>query len=616
MSKSQQHVIRRKQKPKTHPAERPVSRPPRAKSYEKQNKTVQLRRLEDVFASLAEGIIVCDREGKILRINVAALKLFEVPSELQCRGRDFHEFLAPYYTRCNEQQTLPLKPSSTTVLPLQFSSGQQIIVKLSCSSARDAQKQIWGTVYVFQELSPGEQQALRFQRAHEAILTLNEAIARLPEHFPEPMTDALPAGSLLLSPPVVFIAQQLVDVIRNILDCPRATLRVTLKAIGPGGYSYFVAGSGFSPEQEQPEQATSGRFTLEEILGHPLVARLAAKQEVIVQGNRVHLPPIFGDLTSQNILLIPLFLGKRLTGLLCIIKESQENAYTAEEIELVKVVAAQAVLVVQCLHVAQEQTEAQAREHVLKEVHRLSQNFFVLASHELRTPLTGILGNLQLAQRRLASLQSQIVKQAEPLQKRLAQVQQPLAFASQSAQLQRRMITAIIDYARLQTNQFQMQLQPCDLLALLNAVVASQDQMASGHTILLNMPPPPHKVFVLADAERISYVFTTYLENALTSSPTKQPVRVDVLTREKSVQVLVHNEGPGIPPEEQEHLWERCYRAKGSTVQHELDLSLGLRLYLCRVFIERHGGKVGVQSDSSHGTTFWFTLPIMPTDTS
>jgi signal transduction histidine kinase len=119
-------------------------------------------------------------------------------------------------------------------------------------------------------------------------------------------------------------------------------------------------------------------------------------------------------------------------------------------------------------------------------------------------------------------------------------------------------------------------------------------------------------MFVLADAERIGRVFTTYLENALAFSPPGRPVTIDVRANKKTMRVRVHNEGPGIPPEEQEHLWERFYRARGNSIQNELDLSLGLRLYLCRAFIERHGGEVGVQSNPQHGTTFWFTLPLMP----
>jgi signal transduction histidine kinase len=295
--------------------------------------------------------------------------------------------------------------------------------------------------------------------------------------------------------------------------------------------------------------------------------------------------------------------------LLCIIKEGLESLYTSEEVELVKAVAELAVLVMQWLHTAQEQTEAHARGRALQEVHQLSQSFFVLASHELRTPLTGILGNLQLVRRRLAALERQVATQAKSIQEQVALAQQPVASALQSTQLQQRIITDVIDDARLAANQFQLHFQPCDLLALVHRVVGSRAQVDSGHVLQLKIPALLQMVFVLADAERIARVLTTYLENALAFSPAGQPVTVGMRVEEGITRVWVHNEGAEIPFEEQEHLWERFYRAKGNTVQNELDLSLGLRLYLCRAFIERHGGQVGVQSTPGQGATFWFTLP-------
>ena len=234
----------------------------------------------------------------------------------------------------------------------------------------------------------------------------------------------------------------------------------------------------------------------------------------------------------------------------------------------------------------------------------------MLASHELRTPLTSILGNLQLAQRRLTSLQRQLAHYPDPLHHHLVQAQRPLHAASQSAHLQQRMINDMIDDARFQAGQYDLDLQCSDLLALLRIVLSQQQQAVPNHSLILDTKDVPQHVFVLFDTERITRVLHTYLDNALTFSPANQPVHITMRIKGENVWVWVHNEGPGIPPEEQEHLWDRFYRAKGYTVQHELDLSLGLRLYLCRVCIEHHGGQVGVQSDPDHGATFWLTLPM------
>jgi signal transduction histidine kinase len=117
---------------------------------------------------------------------------------------------------------------------------------------------------------------------------------------------------------------------------------------------------------------------------------------------------------------------------------------------------------------------------------------------------------------------------------------------------------------------------------------------------------------IFADAVRIKHVLVTYLTNALTYSPPSQAAMMQLRIEETLARVSVHNEGAGISREELDHIWERFYRAKGSAVQHELDLSCGLALYLCQVFIERHRGSVGVQSAPGLGATFWFTVPITP----
>jgi signal transduction histidine kinase len=85
---------------------------------------------------------------------------------------------------------------------------------------------------------------------------------------------------------------------------------------------------------------------------------------------------------------------------------------------------------------------------------------------------------------------------------------------------------------------------------------------------------------------------------------------VQLMVEDARARVSVHDEGPGIPVEEQGHIWERFSASRELTGPQASELSLGLGLYLCQAFIERHHGSVGVHSDPGHGATFWFTLPI------
>jgi signal transduction histidine kinase len=570
------------------------------------------------FDPLPDGAIACDGEGKILRANAAALKLFEVPSEALCRGRDYQEFLLRYTMRNEPQRATTLEPWLMSLLidgeaasrpqeairMLQLPSGRTVYVSLCAFPLLDAHKQAVGIVSVFHEITHRYQKALHLQRVHQAVSSLTAAIAHLPSQIPF----AFPEGPFLLSPPVLFVAQQLVDLIGQVLDCQH----VGLLALEPGaGRVHYAVGSGFTPEQEQYRREISGCFLSSDIFDETALARLRAGQEVVLTTDRLRPPPgIRVDSLPKTVLLLPLLLEQQLVGTLAITKADVDSGYTPEEIELVKAVAAETLLVIDCLRCLCEQTETRARALVQHEMDRLINGFLNLASHELNTPLTAIKGNIQLAQRRLATLKRQLAEQPGRVSEQLEQLQDTLASAVQSACLQERIIKDLIDDVRIQSNTLELHPTRWDLNVLLREAVVTQQRAAPERTIVLETVPPEHEVPVMADAERITQVIASYLANALSYSPVDQPVTVQVRVEDAVACVSVQDQGTGIPGEEQERIWDRLYHAKGIAVQHELDLSLGLGLYLSRAFIERHQGSVGVQSDPGCGTTFWFTLPV------
>jgi signal transduction histidine kinase len=616
MEKSSQHGTQSEQRPGGTPASNHVPRSASVRPAQKNR--VPFNQAEAILEALPEGVIACDREGKIVQINAAARKLFEVPSETICRGTDYQQFLQHFEERDEEQSSRssaqwPMKlvfdeqgESSlpeTTYLLLHLPSGRDALVACQCVPLRDAQQHLIETVSVFHEITHRYQKALQFQRVHKAVLELSEAIAHLPKCGDLPWSEA----PLSLSPPVVLVAQRLVDVIRHALDC----LRVSLFAFQlPAGYMHYVAGTGLTWEQEQHFRKL-GELSISPsaVFGETVLVHLHAHQEAVLPVHRLLRQEIRpSGLGPENLLVIPLFLREQLVGILSIVKAGLEGEYSPEEVELVKAVVAQTMLVIEGINCLHTETQAPIRALVLHEVQRLSNDFLTLASHELRTPLTGIMGNLQLAQRRLETLKGQIAHVSEPL----TRAQRPLTSAWQSARLQQRMLNDLADDVHIQTNQLMLSFTPCDLLALLKEAVTRRQRDVPERAIVLEVIPTAQVVPILANAERITQVLDTYLTNALSSAPAERPVTVQLTIADAFVRVSVHDEGPDIPLEEQAHLWERFYRAKGNAVQHELDLSLGLGLYLCQAFIERHQGSVGMQSARGKGTTFWFTLPIIP----
>src|SRR5262249_12831787 len=156
-------------------------------------------------------------------------------------------------------------------------------------------------------------------------------------------------------------------------------------------------------------------------------ARLFAGQEVVLPSDCLHLPPgVRIDPVPKNHLLLPLFLEQQPVGLLEIAKTGVDSGYTAGEIELVKAVAAETILVIDCLRCWCEQAEMRARALAQQELSRLIDEFLNLASHELNTPLTAIKGNIQLAQRRLATLKHLLTEQPGRASEQLEQLQDTL----------------------------------------------------------------------------------------------------------------------------------------------------------------------------------------------
>ena len=385
---------------------------------------MQLHQLKAVWESFPEGLIACDRNQKIVRINAAACKLFEVASEAQCQGKDYQQFLKHYI---HSDEPSPFSPSGQWLmnfflagkagasspeqtLLLDLPSGRKISVTVRSFPVVDQERDIKETVFVFQELTHCSQAISHLQRVHESILDLLTAIAQIPEQ----MDYILPEETFLLSPPVLFVVQQVVDAVRSVLDCRR----VNMLAHGhPTGHLYFVAGSGYTAKQEQHWRDIGGRFHPLEAIDDAALARLGANQEVVLTTDQLRTIERFGKQLpfpgyprsafpgSEVFLFIPLFLEQQWVGVLMVIKASSEGTYTPEEITLVKAVTAQTMLLIEGIDCFYAQEGKKNRALAQQEVSRLAGEFLTLATHELRTPLTGDYGQSTISAAPIADLQ-------------------------------------------------------------------------------------------------------------------------------------------------------------------------------------------------------------------
>ncbi len=611
-SKNSYEISARKHMPQAPP-------PTEVEQHQSQHEVVEpASQLEAVFASIPVGVIVYDLKGKIRRINPAALTLFELASEDLCIGTSYHQFIRRYKILDENQQPIALKHRSIShvisgdtasgtqedTVMIRVPSGRNVYVIISCAPVLDSQFHRIGTVCVFHDITDRRWNELQIRQANAALLILLRAIADIPA-----LVDRWsPEATLLLPPAMSFIGQQLVELISQILECK---LGLLLSLGPPADHLYYVAMWGLTPEQERRLRENSGRFSLSDFFDEKTLAHLYAHKEVSITYDRIRVPFLDrSDLGSRNMLLTPIFLGKQIAGILVTARANLNNGYTFEEIALVKAVATLISLVNECVRTLNKLDGTNTRELVLQETHQLINEFLNLTSHELRTPLTATMGNIQLALRRLEALKRHVTDPSETLNRYIEQVRQPLEHASQSARQQEGLIRNMIDDARIQSHTLTLHMSRGNLIKLVREVVVKQQQQAPERRIILDIRHTEETVPVIANADRIKQVIDTYLTNALNYSPADRPVTVQLTVEGSMARVSVHDEGPGIPPEEQEHIWKRFYRAKGIAVQHELDLSRGLSLYICQELIKYHHGSVGLQSVPDRGSTFWFTLPV------
>jgi signal transduction histidine kinase len=237
----------------------------------------------------------------------------------------------------------------------------------------------------------------------------------------------------------------------------------------------------------------------------------------------------------------------------------------------------------------------------LEDANRLKTHFISMASHELKTPITSIRGQAQIAIRKL--------KKQQPPSPELETVCTSLEKIDTQTHRLQNLVDDLLDMSVLQSGKINLRLKQCNLTALCEEIVSDQ-RLLSNREIELRVP---EKGLILrADEERVGQVITNLVTNAVKYSPPETPIRVLLTKQTDRTLIAVHNEGDAIPKNQQMRLFELFYRA--SNAQNSSKEGWGLGLAISKDIVERHGGRVWVQSVDGEGTTFFVELPLSSTN--
>ncbi|HEY4723483.1 MAG TPA: ATP-binding protein [Anaerolineae bacterium] len=170
-----------------------------------------------------------------------------------------------------------------------------------------------------------------------------------------------------------------------------------------------------------------------------------------------------------------------------------------------------------------------------------------------------------------------------------------------------RLIEALLDVAKMEAGQAQLQLEPTHLPPLISEIIAQELVAAEKRRrIAIHATLPPGLPLLMIDPHKIERVLINLLDNAISFTPEDGLIAVEVAAEPDRIRVSVADSGPGIPPEDRVRIFERFAQVPRKALRR----GFGLGLTFCRLTIEAHGGRIWVEpGEGDIGSRFIFTLP-------
>ena len=237
----------------------------------------------------------------------------------------------------------------------------------------------------------------------------------------------------------------------------------------------------------------------------------------------------------------------------------------------------------------------------------LKNNLVATVAHEFRTPLTSLRMAIHLC--------------TEEAVGPLTAKQADLMFAARDdCERLQTIVDDLLNLSRLESGGIDLQKRRVEPQSLVDLAIDVHSAAAKSQQIALRSEVFPGLPEAFADPDRLQLVFTNLLSNALRYSPAGSEIVVRALADADPedaspgtanghglIRFEVCDQGPGIPVEHQEALFEKFFRVPGRPGG-----GAGLGLFIARGIVQAHGGRIGVSSVAGRGSTFWFTIPAAP----
>lgn len=220
-----------------------------------------------------------------------------------------------------------------------------------------------------------------------------------------------------------------------------------------------------------------------------------------------------------------------------------------------------------------------------KQAERAQQDFIAMASHDLLTPVTVLRARAQLLQRRQTYDETSVA-----------------SILDQASRMER-LITDLRELVRLEGGRLALRREPVDLGEIVHEALTRARTEGTRHA--LRVEPPQFPIVGAWDRDRLRQVLDNLIGNAIKYSPQGGDIVIRIDATDDVGRVRIEDHGIGIAGDVLPRLFERFYQGQDPGVS----TGLGLGLYIARMLVEAHGGRIWAESEPGHGSTFVITLP-------
>jgi two-component system sensor histidine kinase KdpD len=289
-------------------------------------------------------------------------------------------------------------------------------------------------------------------------------------------------------------------------------------------------------------------------------------------------------------LFLPLRTGRGAVGVLGINRKTPGPLFTPDERRLLDALADQAAVAIERTQLAEDIDEAR----VLAETERLRSSLLTSVSHDLRTPLASIIGTIT-SLRSFGKLYDDTTRD------------EMLATAQEEGERLNRFVANLLDMTRLDSGTIELRREMIDLSDVVGSALQRSGKILAGHRVAVALAPDL-PMFPL-DFLLMEQVLVNLLDNAAKYAPAGSSIEIAGRRDGADVVIEVRDEGPGIPPDDLERIFDKFYRVHGGDRQRA---GTGLGLAICRGFVAAHGGRITAANrvDRS-GAVFTIRIPAV-----